>query len=243
MSRRVVVMVIASICLLAGVASYGGGTGGLLTQTLPYAAKVYDVGDAALGTGLALVRIGVLVALVLGPLADRAGRRRLVLAAAVSHCLLTAVIGLAPTFELYIGGHVALRCIDTLLSVAIGILAVESVPAGNRAVTLSLVFLASGAGVALAVGALPIAWLLVVPAVALWRYVLAPLARGVGWLLRILLVLPLAFLWLRLVMPVARVAGAAVAWAWHAAGYVSRAIGRAGAWRSAPRSIATTARS
>jgi MFS family permease len=148
---------VACLCLLAGVASYGGGTGGLLTQTLPYAAKVYDVGDAALGTGLALVRIGVLVALFLGPLADRAGRRRLVLATAVAHCLLVALIGLAPTFEVYIAGHVALRCIDTLLSVAIGILAVESVPAGNRAVTLSLVLLASGVGVALAVGSLPIA--------------------------------------------------------------------------------------
>jgi predicted MFS family arabinose efflux permease len=71
--------------------------------------------------------------------------------------VVTAVIGLAPTFAAYIGGHVVLRCIDTLLSVAAGILAVESVPAGNRAVTLSLVFLASGVGVALAVGSLPIA--------------------------------------------------------------------------------------
>jgi putative MFS transporter len=148
---------VACLCLIAGVASYGGGTGGLLTQTLPYAAKVYDVGDAALGTGLALVRVGVLLALALGPLADRAGRRRLVLGAAVAHCALTASIGLAPTFELYIAGHVLLRCIDTLLSVAIGVLAVESVPAGNRAVTLSLILLAGGVGLAFAVASLPIA--------------------------------------------------------------------------------------
>ena len=57
---------VACLCLIAATASYGGGTGGLLTQTLPYAAKVYDVGDAALGTGLALVRVGVLLALALG---------------------------------------------------------------------------------------------------------------------------------------------------------------------------------
>jgi AAHS family benzoate transporter-like MFS transporter len=148
---------VACLCLIGAVSSYGGGTGGLLTQTLPYAAKVYDVGNGALGTGLAIVRIGVLVALLLGPLADRLGRRRLVVGAIVAHCVVTAVIGLAPTFAAYIGGHVVLRCIDTLLSVAAGILAVESVPAGNRAVTLSLVFLASGAGVALAVASLPVA--------------------------------------------------------------------------------------
>jgi len=77
--------------------------------------------------------------------------------AAVAHCFLVALIGLAPTFAAYIGGHIVLRCIDTLLGVAIGVLAVESVPAGNRAVTLSLVFLAGGVGVALAVGSLPVA--------------------------------------------------------------------------------------
>jgi len=148
---------VACLCLIAGTAGYGGGTGGLLTQTVPYAAKVYDVGNAALGTGLAVVRVGVLVALLVGPLADRFGRRRLVIAAAVAHCLLTALLGLAPTFELYIAGHVVLRCIDTLLGIAVGILAVESVPAGNRAITLSLVYLAGGVGLALAVGSLPIA--------------------------------------------------------------------------------------
>jgi MFS family permease len=148
---------VACLCLLSAVAGYGGGTGGLLTQTLPYAAKVYDVGNAALGTGLAVVRLGVLLALLLGPLADRVGRRRLVVAAAVAHCVLAALIGLAPTFAVYIGAHIVLRCIDTLLGIGIGVLAVESVPAGNRAVTLSLVLLAGGAGVALAVTSLPVA--------------------------------------------------------------------------------------
>jgi len=148
---------VACICLLSGTWSYGGGTGGLLTQTLPYAADRYDVGDGALGTGLAVVRVGVLLALLLGLAADRVGRRRFVVVAAVGHCLLTAVIGLAPTFETYIAGHVALRCVDVALGVALGVLAAEVVPAGNRALTLALVLLASGAGLALAVGSLPIA--------------------------------------------------------------------------------------
>ncbi|MFL5821438.1 MAG: MFS transporter [Solirubrobacteraceae bacterium] len=148
---------VAAICLISAAWSYGGGTGGLLTQTLPYAAKVYGVGDAALGTGLALVRIGVVLALALGLVADRVGRRRFVVMAAVAHCLLTASIALAPSFVVYIGAHVLLRCLDTALGIALGVLAVESVPAANRAVTLSAVLLANGAGLALAVAVLPLA--------------------------------------------------------------------------------------
>jgi putative MFS transporter len=149
--------IVACACLLSGVWSYAGGTGGLLTQTVPYAAEVYDVGDSALGTGLALVRVGIVLALVLALWADRIGRRRFVLYAAVAHCLLAAVVGLAPSFAAYIGAHVALRCIDTALSIALGVIAIESVPAANRATTLALVLLANGVGLALAVGALPIA--------------------------------------------------------------------------------------
>jgi putative MFS transporter len=148
---------IACLCLLSATWSYAGGTGGLLTETLPYAAKVYDVSDRALGAGLAVVRVGVVLAIALGLLADRVGRRRFVVAAAVAHCLLAALIGLAPTFAVYIGAHLLLRCIDTALAVGIGVLAVEAVPAGNRALMLALVLLSGGIGTALAVLSLPIA--------------------------------------------------------------------------------------
>jgi hypothetical protein len=41
---------LAGACLITLLWSYGGGTLGLLSQTLPYAAEIYDVGDRALGT-------------------------------------------------------------------------------------------------------------------------------------------------------------------------------------------------
>ena len=148
---------IASIALIALLTGYAGGTGGLLTQTLPYAGKVFHASDASLGVGLAVVRSGVLLALLLGVLADRRGRRRYVAAAAVVHCVAAAAIGLAPTFETYIGAHVALRCLDATLSVGLFVLAVELVPAGNRTVIVSLLALASGGGSALAVVAIPLA--------------------------------------------------------------------------------------
>jgi len=148
---------VASLVLLSAVIGYAGGIGGLLTQTLPYAADVYHVTDATLGRGLAVVRGGVVLALLVGAVADRRGRRRFVIAAALAHCVLGAALGLAPSFDFYVAGHVLLRAIDVAVGVALAVLAVESSPAGNRAVTLSLLALGAGGGVVLAVCALPVA--------------------------------------------------------------------------------------
>ena len=147
----------AAIALIALATGYAGGAGGLLTQTLPYAAKVYDASDSALGVGLAVVRAGVVLALLVGPLADRLGRRRFAARAATAHCVAAAVIGLAPTFGVYIGAHVLLRCLDAALTVALFVLATEVVPARNRTTIVSLLALASGGGSALAVVAIPVA--------------------------------------------------------------------------------------
>lgn len=148
---------IAAIALIALATGYAGGAGGLLTQTLPYAADAYDASDAALGVGLAVVRVGVLLALLVGPFADRLGRRRFAAGAAVVHCLFAATIGLAPTFGVYVGAHVLLRCVDAGLSVSLFVLAVEVVPARNRTTIVSLLGLASGGAGALAVIAIPVA--------------------------------------------------------------------------------------
>jgi AAHS family benzoate transporter-like MFS transporter len=148
---------LAALCLITMLWSYGGGTLSLLSLTLPYAADAYSVDNTELATGLAVVRAGVLLALLLGPLADRFGRRRLVIAAAGAHCVLAAAIGLAPSFDLYITGHLLLRCIDTALGIAIAVLVAEIVPAGSRAIALSLVGLAAGGGIVLAVSSLPLA--------------------------------------------------------------------------------------
>lgn len=148
---------VAAIALIAMATGYAGGAGGLLTQTLPYAAKAYDASDAALGVGLAVVRVGVLLALLVGPFADRLGRRRFAAIAATLHCVFAAAIGLAPTFDVYIGAHVLLRCLDAGLSVSLFVLAVEVVSARNRTTVVSLLALASGAAGGLAVVSIPLA--------------------------------------------------------------------------------------
>jgi MFS family permease len=148
---------IAVCALLTAIYAYGGGTLGLLSLTLPAAADTYSANDDALAVGLAVVRIGVLLALLAGTLADRIGRRTVIVWAAIAHCVITAVIGLSPTLELYIGGHTVLRFVDTLLAIGLGIIVLEQVSAGARAVGLALLTAAGGIGLGLAALALPLA--------------------------------------------------------------------------------------
>jgi MFS family permease len=75
----------------------------------------------------------------------------------VLHCFFAAAIGLAPTFDVYIGAHVVLRCLDAGLTVSLFVLAMEVVPARNRTTIVSLLALAGGAAGALAVVAIPLA--------------------------------------------------------------------------------------
>ena len=51
--------------------------------------KIFQVVYSALGVGLAVVRAGVLLALLLGPLADRGGRRRFVAAIVLGIVVMT----------------------------------------------------------------------------------------------------------------------------------------------------------
>jgi predicted MFS family arabinose efflux permease len=71
--------------------------------------------------------------------------------------VLAAAIGLAPSFGLYLGGHFALRIVDTALAIALAVIVIERVPAGSRAYCLALMAAASGVGIGLATLALPLA--------------------------------------------------------------------------------------
>ncbi len=70
---------------------------------------------------------------------------------------LAGLLGLAPSYAIYIGGHLVLRCVDTALGIAIAVLVAEIVSAGSRALALGLVGVAAGGGIVLAVMALPLA--------------------------------------------------------------------------------------
>jgi hypothetical protein len=84
--------------LLATLSLIVGYHGTLLTQTMTFAADEFGAGTAAQGDALAAVRIGGIIAIGLGAMADRRGRR-LILSAALLVCIASTVAGaLVPTW-------------------------------------------------------------------------------------------------------------------------------------------------
>jgi MFS family permease len=145
---------LGSLCALAVVFSY---IGTLLTQTLTYAAEELDASKADQGATFAAVRVGILGALALTTLADRHGRRRVLLGCAVAGCLLAALSGLAP-------GLVALGVVQTLVrglatagGVLVVVVAAEEMPAGSRAFAITLIGAAGAFGAGICLMALPLA--------------------------------------------------------------------------------------
>src|SRR5207344_314205 len=100
---------------------------------------------------LAIARAGVLVSLVVIALADRLGRRRLVLTALIGACASNAIAALAPSFEVFTGAQLLTRAFVNACLVVAGIAAVEEAPEGARAFAGAMFALALGAGIALTV--------------------------------------------------------------------------------------------
>jgi MFS family permease len=147
----------ARLAALSTAALVANFCGSLLTQNGDAVTDAFHQSDEALGAALAIARAGVLVSLVVIALADRLGRRRLLLVALVGACAANAVAGLAPNFEVFTGAQLLTRAFVNAALVVAGIAVVEEAPEGARAFATAMFGLALGAGVALSVFVLPLA--------------------------------------------------------------------------------------
>ncbi|MBA2437322.1 MAG: MFS transporter [Acidimicrobiia bacterium] len=144
--------------VLAAASVVAGYLGTLLSQTITFAATEFGlVGARAQGNALAAVRLGVLVALVLVTLADRRGRRPVLLACAFGGCAMSLVGALAPSLAALSASQLLARAFATALVVLITIVAAEEVPRGSRAYAISVLGMAGGLGAGVCVMALPLA--------------------------------------------------------------------------------------
>ena len=143
--------------LLAAVQLVDGYLGTVLTQTVTFAADEFGHGNFAQGLVLGLVRFGVLITLAAGVVADRRGRRGVLLATGIAGCLFTALGGLAPGLWFVGATQLVARGLSTALGVLIVIIAAEEMPARSRAWAASVLVLAAGLGSGMAVWVLPIA--------------------------------------------------------------------------------------
>jgi MFS family permease len=169
--------------LLAAASLSSAFVNTLFTQTVAFAAEEFDIGQQGQGVAAAVVRLGIVLALPITWLADRRGRRRMMLVAAWSAPLVSALGAVAPTFPVLVVTQTVGRPLGIALDVIIAVVAVEEMPRGARAYAISVLAMASGLGAGVAVMALPLAdvatwgWRLVYVVALIWLVVALDLTR------------------------------------------------------------------
>ena len=149
--QRTILWLLALACLPATYANT------LFTQTVAYAAQDFGVSEQGQGIGAAIIRWGVVIALPLTALADRIGRRRLIICCAFGAPIITALGGLAPSFAILVATQTVGRPLALVLTILIGIVATEEMSSESRAWSISVLGIAAGFGAGIALAALPIA--------------------------------------------------------------------------------------
>ncbi len=145
---------IATVALIGVVASFGSA---LFGQNVDPLAKSFGVSNSALGVSGAITRAGILFALVATALADRRGRRVVLLGALGALCFGSLISALSPNIEVFTGAQLIVRAAVNAVLVVGGIAVVEEAPEGARAFAVAMLGLAAGAGFALSVMILPAA--------------------------------------------------------------------------------------
>ena len=175
--------VLGLLCVASLVTGY---LGTLMTQTITYAADDFGLhGYRPQTIALACARLSVFFAVALVALADRRGRRRMLLLATAGGCVLTAFTALAPNIVWFTVAQIPARGFATAVGVLVVVVAAEEMPAGGRAFGVSLLGMSAALGAGICVLSLRVAttsdggwrWLFLLPLLAL------PLVRGVGRLL------------------------------------------------------------
>ena len=173
----------STLAYLAVLAIISGYLGSLLSQTVAFAGREFGEDSSAQSALAAWVRLGVPIAFVIGVIADRRGRRTVILWAATAGCLFAAITAASPTFFTYGVSQGVARGISAALGMMIGIAASEEIPDGSRAYVVSILTMAGGLGSGMVVWLVPItdlderAWrlmfliplLALIPIAAMWR--------------------------------------------------------------------------
>jgi MFS family permease len=143
--------------MLATLSLVVGYHGTLLTQTMSFAADEFGAGTTAQGGAFAAVRAGALLAILLAALADRRGRRRLLVVSLLGAIGSTVVGAIAPSLPTLAATQVVNRGSVSAASVLLVVIAAEEMPAGARAYALSLLSMTGALGAGMALWVLPVA--------------------------------------------------------------------------------------
>ncbi len=155
----------------------------LFTQTVSFAADDFGVDNTGVGIAGAFVRVGIVIALPAAVIADRIGRRRVIVWVAWLGPLLSVLGAIAPTFGVLVLTQTLARPMGIALAFLVGVVAAEEMPRNSRAYAVSILAMAAGFGAGVAVIALALAdigpsgWRLVYVVSLVWCLVALDLAR------------------------------------------------------------------
>ena len=142
------------LCIAAVITGY---LGALLGQTATFAAEEFGASDRAQGVLLAMVRIGTLITVVVAGLADKHGRKRLLIFSLWSGCAITLLSAASPNIVMLGISQAMARGFATAISILIGIMAAEAAPKGSRAYIAGILTLTAGLGAGIPVWLLSLA--------------------------------------------------------------------------------------
>ncbi len=167
LDRRAAV-VLGTLCALAVVVGY---LDNVLTQTMTYVGAEYHVGTTGQGIAFGVVQLGAVLALAALVVADRRGRRQVVLACAGGGVALTVLGALTPSLEWLTAAQVLAAAAVGAFYLLLFVVAAEEMPAGSRAWAAGVLALCYGLGSGAVLVALPLAGL--GPGGWRWVYILA----------------------------------------------------------------------
>ena len=169
--------------LLAAASMSAAFVNTLFTQTVNFAADDFGISDSGIGVAGAIVRAGILIALPAAIIADRVGRRRVIVAVAWLGPLLSLLGALAPSFVVLVATQTLARPMGIALAFLVGVVASEEMPRNSRAYAVSILAMAAGFGAGVAVLSLRFAdigesgWRYVYLVAAVWCIVALDLTR------------------------------------------------------------------
>ena len=147
----------------------------VFTQTVAYASTEFNISEQGQGFAAAIVRWGVVIAIPLAALADRIGRRKIIISLAWLAPLVISLGAFAPSFTVLVATQTVGRPLGISLTVFVLVFATEEMGTNTRAWALSILAVGSGVGAGSAVGAIPLAGI----SESSWRLVYL---IGIGWL-------------------------------------------------------------
>jgi MFS family permease len=154
--RHPAILTAAGLSVAAGFAQFGVTTAladvakafGELTDGTSVAARV-GLSFTTLGVGLAIIRLAALGSLPLAGLADRLGRRRVLLGCSALGLAISAAAALSPTYWWFVALFALGRPLLSATNAVSGVLAAEETRSADRAKAIALVTAGYGIGAGL----------------------------------------------------------------------------------------------